>query len=50
MALIPMTDASAQLKQLIHRQGKVLSVLKLQFTNGVVWEFEIARAHRIPAH
>ena len=27
MALIPMTDASARLKQLINRQGKVLSVM-----------------------
>jgi hypothetical protein len=26
-------------------QGKVISHLKLHFSSGVVWEFEVARAH-----
>jgi hypothetical protein len=42
LARVPRTE----LESLELDEGKVASHLKLHFSNGVVWEFEVARAHK----
>ena len=42
LARVPRTE----LESVELDQGKVISHLKLHFSNGVVWEFEVAKAHK----
>jgi hypothetical protein len=42
LVCVPRTE----LESLQLDQGKVISHLKLHFSNGVVWEFEVAKAHK----